>query len=53
MLRLSLRPSVLSSIYSTLFATLLAAPFLLFATSGLAQTDQGAITGTVRTARGQ
>src|SRR5277367_1894071 len=52
MLRLPLRPSALKSTHSTLFATVLSALLFLFARSGLAQTDQGSITGIVHDSSG-
>jgi len=52
MLRLSLRPSILKAIHSTLFPLALVTLFFLFAGSGHAQTDQGAITGTVQDSSG-
>ena len=52
MLRLSLRPSISNTTYSALFAAVLAALSFLFTGSGLAQTDQGAITGIVKDSSG-
>jgi hypothetical protein len=52
MLRPTLRPSILKTMHPTLFATALAALFFVFAGSGFAQTDQGAITGILQDTSG-